>query len=153
MQELRLLELLSRVHRRLVRRLTPLFQTEGLSGTEVFVLWKVHKRGSLRATELAGHIGIPPSTFTGILDRLTARGLLKRVPDPGDRRSVLVQETPALAELIGRLTAAIEVELGNIFTALPEGCRERLMTDLEAVCRYLEEEKSGTTVTCCPEDF
>ncbi|QGP91666.1 MarR family protein [Neomoorella glycerini] len=141
MQEIRLLELLSRVHRRLVRRLAPLFQAEGFSGTEILVLWKVHKKGSLRATELAGHIGIPPSTFTGIFDRLVARGLLERVPDPGDRRSVLVRGTPALAELMGRLIEAMEEELRHIFKAVPEDYYRRLMADLELLCRYLEQEE------------
>ncbi|WP_180371578.1 MarR family winged helix-turn-helix transcriptional regulator [Neomoorella thermoacetica] len=141
LQEIQLLELFSRVHRRLVRRLTPLFQAEGFSGTEILVLWKVHKWGPLRVTELAGHIGIPPSTFTGVLDRLVARGLLERVPDPGDRRSILVRGAPAVAELVGRLTAAIEGELRHIFNALPEDCSRRLLADLEVLNQYLEREE------------
>ncbi|BCV22956.1 MarR family transcriptional regulator [Moorella sp. Hama-1] len=141
MQEFQLLELLSQVHRRLVRHLAPLFQAEGLSGTEMLVLWKVNKRGALRATELAGDIGIPPSTFTGIFDRLVARGLLERVPDPEDRRSVLVRGTPALQEFINRLTAAIETELRGIFSDLPGGCSQRLLADLQLLRDYLEGEE------------
>lgn len=141
LQEIQLLELFSRVYRRLVRRLAPLFQAEGFSGTEILVLWKVQKRGSLRVTELAGHTGIPPSTFTGVLDRLVARGLLERVPDPGDRRGILVRGTPALAELMDRLAAALEGELRRIFNALPEDCRRRLVADLEALNQYLEREE------------
>ncbi|MGI9861189.1 MarR family transcriptional regulator [Moorella naiadis] len=141
MQELQLLELLSRVHRRLVRHLAPLFQAEGLSATEMHVLWKVNRRGALRATELAGDIGIPPSTFTGIFDRLVARGLLERVPDPDDRRSVLVRGTPALQEFIVRLTVAVENELRGLFNALPGGCRERLLADLKLLQDYLEGEE------------
>lgn len=141
MQEIKLLELLGGVYRRLVRRLAPLFQAEGLSGTEILVLWKVSKGGSLRATELAGHIGIPSSTFTGVFDRLTARGLLERVPDPEDRRGVLVRGTPALEELIGRLTAAVEGELRHILDALPEDHSRRLIADLELVYHYLERER------------
>lgn len=141
MQEIQLLELYSRVYRRLVRRLAPLFQAEGFSGTETLVLWKVHNWGPLRVKDLAGHIGIPPSTFTGVLDRLVARGLLERVPDPEDRRSVLVRGSPALAELIGRLTAAIEGELKHIFNALPEDCSRRLLADLEVLSQYLEREE------------
>ncbi|MGI9862814.1 MarR family transcriptional regulator [Moorella naiadis] len=105
------------------------------------VLWKVHNWGPLRVKDLAGHIGIPPSTFTGVLDRLVARGLLERVPDPKDRRSVLVRGSPALAELIGRLTAAIEGELKHIFNALPEDCSRRLLADLQALSQYMEREK------------
>ncbi|WP_338824219.1 hypothetical protein MHOCP_23300 [Moorella humiferrea] len=141
MQEIRLLELFSRVYRRLVRRLAPIFQAEGLSGTEILVLWKLRKKASLRVTELAGRIGIPPSTFTGIVDRLEARGLLERVPDPEDRRSTLVRGTPALAGLMDRLAAAIEGELKRIFNSLPEDCRRRLLADMEALNYYLEGEE------------
>ncbi|MDN5344624.1 MAG: hypothetical protein PWQ18_735 [Clostridia bacterium] len=141
MQGVQLLELLSRVHRRLVRRLAPLFQAEGLSGTEMLVLWKVNKRGSARATELAADIGIPPSTFTGVFDRLVARGLLERVPDPEDRRGVLVRGTPALKEFISRFTAAVENELRGVFKALPEDCSRRLVTDLQFIQEYLDREE------------
>ena len=91
-----LLEVLARVYRRIVRRLSPLFQEKGLSPTEAMVLWGVYRRGSLRATELAGELGIPPSTFTGVFDRLVEKGLLRRVPDPEDKRGVRVEPTPAL---------------------------------------------------------
>jgi DNA-binding MarR family transcriptional regulator len=140
MQEFQLLELLSRVYRRLGRHLAPLFQAEGLSGTEMLILWKVNKKGTLRATDLAGDIGIPPSTFTGIFDRLVARGLLERAPHPGDRRGVLVRGTPALQEFIGRLTAAIEAELRGIFRALPGDCSQRLLADLQLLRDHLEQE-------------
>ncbi|KYH33568.1 MarR family winged helix-turn-helix transcriptional regulator [Neomoorella mulderi] len=141
MQEILLLELFSRVYRRLVRRLAPLFQAEGFSGTEILVLWKVHKKGSLRATELAGHIGIPPSTFTGIFDRLVARGLLKRVPDPEDRRSVLVRGTPALKDFMGRFTVAVENELRSIFKSLPAESSRRILADLQLILQYLDREE------------
>ncbi|PRR74258.1 MarR family winged helix-turn-helix transcriptional regulator [Neomoorella humiferrea] len=141
MEEIQLLELFSQVHRRLVRRLAPLFQAEGLSGTEILVLWKVRKRGSLRVTEVAGLTGIPPSTFTGILDRLAARGLLERLPDPGDRRGTLVRGTPALAGMMDRLAAALEGELRRIFDHLPDEIRRRLVADLETLNKYLEREE------------
>lgn len=107
----------------------------------MLVLWKVNKRGSARATELAADIGIPPSTFTGVFDRLVARGLLERVPDPEDRRGVLVRGTPALKEFISRFTAAVENELRGVFKALPEDCSRRLVTDLQFIQEYLDREE------------
>lgn len=143
MQRFQLLDLISRLYFRLGRRLAPLFQAEKLSGREVYVLWKVNERGVLRATELAREIGIPLSTFTGIFDRLVSRGLLERIPDPEDRRGVLVKDTPALQELIGRLKTAMENELEIIFGALPgEDCR-RLLLDLRKLQEYLDRKEGG----------
>lgn len=141
LQGLQLLDLITRLHFRLARRLAPLFQAEKLSGREVYVLWKVNERGMLRATELARDIGIPLSTFTGIFDRLVSRGLLERVPDPEDRRSVLVRDTPVLQELIGRLKTAMENELESILGALPDEHSRRLLLDLQALQEYLDRKE------------
>lgn len=141
MQEFQLLDLISRLHFRLGRRLAPLFQAEKLSGREVFALWKVNEKGTLRATELARDIGIPLSTFTGIFDRLVSRGLLERVPDPEDRRGVLVRSTPALQELISRLKTAMENELRDIFGTLPGEYSRRLLVDLQALQEYLDRKE------------
>lgn len=141
LQEFQLLDLISRLHFRLGRRLAPLFQAEKLSGREVFVLWKVNEKGTLRATELARDVGIPLSTFTGIFDRLVSRGLLERVPDPEDRRGVLVRSTPALQELISRLKTAMENELREIFGALPGEYSRRLLDDLQSLQEYLDRKE------------
>lgn len=143
MQNAQLLELLGRSYRRLARRLASVFQAEGLSKEELIVLWRINKKGSCRATEVACWSGIPPSTFTGIFDRLVARGLLERVLDLTDRRVVLVQGTLALKELLERLTTAIEREMESIFSSLPDedDFRPRLMEDLQLFHQYLDQEE------------
>ena len=45
--------------------------------------------------ELAARMGCDPSSTTGIVDRMEAKGLLRRVPDPADRRTKRVEMTPA----------------------------------------------------------
>jgi DNA-binding MarR family transcriptional regulator len=45
--------------------------------------------------ELVAATGQRPSTLTGVLDRLARRDLITRGPHPADRRSVLVELTPA----------------------------------------------------------
>jgi DNA-binding MarR family transcriptional regulator len=124
----------------MLRRLAPLLRAEGLSGTEVLTLWKVKKRGPLRMTELAGHVGVPLSTLTGILDRLAARGLVERTPCLEDRRCTLVQGTPALESLVARLAEAAESELQGTFGALPRRLKQRLLTDLQSLQHYLDQQ-------------
>ena len=61
----------------------------------------------LTVSRLAAAAGVRPTTLTNLLDRLEGRGLLTRRPSPGDRRSVLVELTPAGREVAGRVLAAI----------------------------------------------
>ena len=133
-----LLEVLARVHRRIVRRLSPLFQERGLSPTEVMVLWGVYRRGSLRATELAGELGIPPSTFTGVFDRLVEKGLLRRVPDPEDRRGVRVEPTPALFPFMEEMRARAEEVLEDLLAPFPLSRIEALLKELKDLLACLE---------------
>jgi MarR family transcriptional regulator, organic hydroperoxide resistance regulator len=46
-------------------------------------------------SQLAVAAGVRPTTLTSLLDRLEGRDLLIRRPSPHDRRSVLVELTPA----------------------------------------------------------
>lgn len=137
MRWLVLMELLGRVHGRLARHLAPVYYAEGLSGTEAVVLWKVAKKGPWRVTDLADFLGIPPSTFTGVLDRLEARGLILRAPDPEDRRSVLVSGTSSLHNLLDRVAGKIEKELDKILAGLPEEDYHRAIEALSLLDHYL----------------
>src|SRR5271167_4910930 len=58
----------------------------GITGPQRLVLRVVGQFPGLSAGELAEIVRLHPSTITGILQRLVARGLLERERDPGDSR-------------------------------------------------------------------
>ncbi|MEP9362117.1 MarR family transcriptional regulator [Nocardioides sp. CN2-186] len=76
---------------------------------------------------------VTSGTMTNRVDRLTARGLVERLPDPNDRRGVLVRLTPeGKATVDGAFTALIEAEQ-SFLADLPD--KER--TKLAALLRTL----------------
>jgi len=142
MNEIRLVELFTEINRKLFKRLAPFAQREGLSTAEFLVLWKMNRKVSCRVLELAGEIGVPPSTLTGILDRLTAGGWLEREADPEDRRAVVMRITQKLRQLIRHTTQESGRSLVKVFRQLPPDLIERLTADLTAVFNCLESEET-----------
>lgn len=143
MNELGLAELFWNVNRRILKRLAPIAQREGMSMTELIVLWKAHHAGARRVTALADDLGVPPSTLTGVLDRLVDAGLLERDRDPDDRRAVVMKSTEKLGELIRALKHAGSRALEKALRKLPSQTRDRLAGDLASVLACLDEEEGG----------
>ncbi len=141
MTEIRLFELLGDIYRRIFRTVAPIAQSEGLSTTEMLVVWKMHTRECRRVKELVSEIGLPPSTLTGVLDRLTAAGWLSREADLEDRRAVVMRRTEKLDRFIRVLKQEGEKTLGNAFRKLPRGLVDRLAADLAKVHELLEAEE------------
>jgi len=141
MNEMGLVELFWNVYRRLWKRLTPVARRQGLSASEMVVLWKAHKIGECRVTALAEDIGVPPSTVTGMMDRLVEAGWLARERDPEDRRAVVMKSTPALAELIRGLKHEGSRLLEKALRGVPEAVRTRLAADLALLLECLEKEE------------
>src|SRR6202790_4279256 len=69
--------------------------SQGLSESRLRVLMRLHESPSRQMPlgELAELLNVTPRTMTDIIDVLERDGLVKRVPDPGDRRSVLAVMT------------------------------------------------------------
>ena len=66
----------------------------GITGPQRLVLRVVGQFPGLSAGELAHIVRLHPSTITGILQRLVARGLLQRTRDPGDSRRARLRLRP-----------------------------------------------------------
>lgn len=62
----------------------------GLHPTDYKALGILDRLGPMSAGELAHHTGLAAASVTNLIDRLAARGLLRREPDPSDRRRVLL---------------------------------------------------------------
>lgn len=63
----------------------------GLHPTDYKALGVVDRLGPMSAGELARHTGLAPASVTNLVDRLEARGFLRRESDPTDRRRVLLR--------------------------------------------------------------
>jgi DNA-binding MarR family transcriptional regulator len=64
---------------------------QGLNATEEKALDLLERSGPMTAGELARQSGLAPASVTGLINRLERKGFARRVPNPGDGRSVLVE--------------------------------------------------------------
>jgi DNA-binding MarR family transcriptional regulator len=105
------MQVLSRVtrlarHLDLARRQA--FAERGLEASEFDVLSALRRSGppyELSPGQLLRETLVTSGTMTNRIDRLAGKGLVRRLPDPGDRRGVLVSLTP---EGRARVDAALE---------------------------------------------
>ena len=63
----------------------------GLSATEGAVLHFLGNESESSPSKLSRQFDLKPSTLTSMLDRLERKKILKRIPDPNDRRSFQIQ--------------------------------------------------------------
>src|ERR1700754_1142904 len=88
----------SRLARELDRARGQAVDTHGLESWVFDVLAALRRAGppyQLSPGKLLKETLVTSGTMTNRVDRLAARGLVERLPDPGDRRGVLVQLTLA----------------------------------------------------------
>ena len=67
----------------------------GLNRTDLHCINIIENSGGLTAGELAAQAGLTTGAVTGVVDRLERAGYARRATDPGDRRRVKVEVTPA----------------------------------------------------------
>lgn len=82
----------------------------GMPVTDMYAGEVLDREGPMTIGELARAVGLSAGAATALVDRLEASGLARRVPDPVNRRRILVQPTedgtrrayPVFAPLISR---------------------------------------------------
>lgn len=118
------------------------YAQRGLSGASFDVLATLRRAGRpyrLTPTRLYNASRVSSGTMTNRLDQLERAGLVVRLPDPQDRRSLLVELTPQGLAVVDALIAA-HAELGQqIVGALPAGERDHLVRGLRRLLLALEE--------------
>jgi DNA-binding MarR family transcriptional regulator len=80
-----------RSHRLIDRIMT----AKGASFARARILSQIAQAGTLRSIDLAASFGYAPRTVTEAIDGLERDGLVRRDPDPADRRAKRISLTPA----------------------------------------------------------
>ncbi len=70
-------------------------EQHGLSEGRLAVMFRLYRGGECPLGDLATELETTPRNITGLVDHLERDGLVERIPDPQDRRSLRARLTPA----------------------------------------------------------
>ena len=87
-------------------------QRVGLSPTDLESLSVLGDEGPLTAGRLGELIGLTTGAVTRMIDRLEQAGYVRRVPDPSDRRRVIVELVPEKAAALGQFYSGLQRRAG-----------------------------------------
>lgn len=97
----------------------------------------------LDATRLSVQINFDRATLTGVIDRLEAKNLLVRKPDPNDRRMRLLYVTTLGAQVLRDASKAARQTKDDILEPLPRAERKQLLTLLDKFVSLHEKRLSA----------
>lgn len=121
---------------------TKLSELRGLSATEGKAIDILMRFGPLTAGEFGEHSGLAPASVTGLMQRLEAKGVARRVRHEEDRRKVLI-------ELVGDQASAAApyfVDFMGGLAALLEGYSDdqlRTIADFSSKAAAVQQEAAG----------
>ncbi|HEY7272389.1 MAG TPA: MarR family transcriptional regulator [Actinoplanes sp.] len=109
-----------------------LAQSPSVPPTQLRVLTVVANSRHTNMSRLAEALGVVPSSASRLCDRLEATGLLRRVPDPRDRREVRLLLTPAARRLLEDLRDRRRAALAAVLDRMTQAARQDLLRSLAA---------------------
>lgn len=89
--------------------------------------------GACRVFDIASALSITVGGASKLVDRVEASGFCSRKMNPGDRRSSLLELTPAGATVVAQARQVVEAELARWFT--PALTKQETSTLLELLAR------------------
>ena len=131
---------ISRLSRILDRELKGFFAAAGLEYFEFDVMATLRRSGApyeLSAGELVKTSMVTSGAITNRVDRMAAKGLVERIRDEHDRRSVRVRLTPAGLKLVDELLPQHIANEIRMLADLPEADRETLVALLRGLLESL----------------
>ena len=103
----------------------------GLTMAQLRLMYTILLDGEQSAGELAEKMSVRPPTMTGLTSRLIKQQLIRRLPDPNDRRIVKVDVTAEGRKVIGQIETASRAYLARIFNQLGEAKVKELIALLD----------------------
>jgi DNA-binding MarR family transcriptional regulator len=104
----------------------------GLSPADLDALEHLEAAGLLTQRQLGERLALTSGAITMLVDRLERAGLVRRRPNPGDRRSVLVGLSEQVAGRIPAGLAAYHARIREIAAAVPAAHRDAVASFLQA---------------------
>ncbi len=106
----------------------------GVNRTDWRCLDILGTRGPMTAGQLAGAVRLTTGAVTGVLDRLEAAGLVRRIRDTQDRRRVIVERTDAVDRMAAPVYGPLIADAARAHAAFD-------VDELELITRFIRIER------------
>ena len=110
----------------------------GLSESDIETLEQLIDMGATTAGRLSEITGLTSGAVTRVIDRLEQAGYVRRIPDPADRRRVIVEVVPervaSIQSTLDRVSSASAKEIGR-YTDAQLNLIADFLTKMEAITR------------------
>jgi DNA-binding MarR family transcriptional regulator len=106
-------------------------------GDVLFTLFRAGPPHRLSPTQLAESTLVATGTMTNRLDKLEARALVRRLPNPEDRRGLAIELTGAGIDLVDRLVGEHVENERQMLSGLSEREREQLTRIMRKLLAHL----------------
>ena len=123
-----------------------------VTGSQLMCLRAVVDNGAIKAVDIAKRVHFSPSTLVGVLDRLEAKGLIRRERNAQDRREVSILATDAGRRVVSEAPFPLQGSLGRSLSQLSGEEREELAGWMERLVDLLEagELSAGSMLEISP---
>jgi DNA-binding MarR family transcriptional regulator len=112
-------------------------EEHGMTGPQVTIMACLVRNGAMTVTELSRRLGMSHSSASGIVDRLEARGLLRRTEDASDRRRTSIDVTDNVRRYVRELEEGPSGRLVRVLTAATPAQRAAIRKGLRLLCNLL----------------
>jgi DNA-binding MarR family transcriptional regulator len=122
-------------------------RARGMTRAQWHILARVDRQPGLSQRELAAICEVEPITVARLVDRLEARGLLERRPDPADRRVWRLHNLPAARKVLEEINAYREEFTRGIDRQIGRAAREAMVDSLLLVRAHLSSSDEAALPT------
>ena len=136
--DLRVLQTLRRIIRAVDLHSRKLSAQHKITGPQLVCLLAIEEHEPVTGSAIARHVHLSPSTVIGILDRLEAKGLIRRERDLKDRRLVQVSLTEQGKALVVSAPSPLQDTLAEAMNDLPEAELARIAESLDRIVEMME---------------
>ena len=121
-------------HRKLLNPVPP-----GVQIAQFRLLGVLMHHGNLPMTGIGKYLCISKPYITALVDSLIEKGLVERLPDPGDRRVIRIAITEAGRKYLGQTLARYRNNIREVLKNLPESDLDELCTALASARKIIEK--------------
>jgi DNA-binding MarR family transcriptional regulator len=109
-----------------------------LPASETELLALVHRMGGIGVAEAADLLQVAPNTVSTLVGHLRRAGLLRRTPDPADRRAARLNLTQAGVARVSEVRKRRDNILNEAFSRLSPEDRDSILSSLPALERLID---------------